>query len=66
MNREMIAAKLRALRGDKTREEIAIACKITANAISMYETGARVPCDDVKIRLANYFNKSVQEIFFDA
>mgnify|MGYP003290809836 CR=1 FL=1 len=65
MNREKISATLRALRGDRTREEVAIACSVTANAISMYETGARVPSDEIKIRLAKFFGKTVQEIFYE-
>jgi len=65
MDRQKIASRLRDLRGAKSREEVAIACNVTASAISMYETGARVPSDDVKLRLAEYFRKSVQEIFFD-
>lgn len=66
MNRAKIAEKLRALRGNKSREEVAIACNVTAQAIAMYETGARVPSDTVKLKLAEFYGCTVQEIFFDA
>lgn len=65
MNRTKIAARLRELRGNTSREEVAIACNVTANAISMYENGSRVPSDENKVKLANYFGKTVQEIFYD-
>lgn len=31
----------------------------------MYETGKRIPSDDVKVRIAKYYDTTVQEIFFD-
>lgn len=64
MNRAHIAQKLRELRGTRSREEVAIAVGVTASAISMYESGNRVPHDEIKVRLANYFGKSVQDIFY--
>lgn len=65
MDRQKIAARLRDLRGGKSREEVAVACGVTAQAISMYENGARVPSDDIKVRIAEYFKRTVQEIFFE-
>lgn len=56
--------KLRKLRGDKTQEEIAREVGVTKSSWAMYERNERVPRDEVKIRIANYFHKSVQEIFF--
>ena len=50
---------------DRSREEVAKAIGISVSAISMYENGERIPRDSIKIKLAAYFNKSVQEIFFD-
>ncbi len=60
-----VAERLTQLRGDKSREEVAKAIGISVSAISMYENGERIPRDSIKIKLAAYFNKSVQEIFFD-
>ncbi len=64
MDKKKIAEKLRALRGTKSREEVAFNCGITAAAITNYETALRIPSDDVKIKLARFFGKSVQEIFY--
>jgi transcriptional regulator with XRE-family HTH domain len=60
-----IAEKLIALRGKKSREEVAKALGLSISAISMYENGERIPRDSIKIKIANYYNKSVQEIFFN-
>lgn len=65
MDKKKIAEKLLELRGTRTQAEVAVACGVTKNAISMYECGERVPNDDVKLALANYFGTSVQSIFFD-
>ena len=56
--------KLKELRGNKSQDEIAKAIGITKSSWAMYERNERVPRDEVKIRIANYFHKSVQEIFF--
>ncbi len=60
---DKIAERLTQLRGDRSREEVAKAIGISVSAISMYENGERIPRDSIKIKLAAYFNKSVQEIF---
>ncbi len=56
--------KLKALRGDRTIEEVAKAVDISPSSLGMYETGRRVPRDDVKIRLARYYETTVAAIFF--
>lgn len=62
---EKVAERLVLLRGDRTREEIAKKVGVSISAISMYENGERIPRDDIKIRIAKAYNKTVQEIFFD-
>lgn len=57
--------KLRKLRGDKSQEEVARAVFISDSALSSYENGDRIPRDDVKRRLAEYYGKTVGEIFFN-
>ena len=57
---------LRLLRGDDTQEETANAVGVTKSAYAMYERNERVPRDEVKVRIAKHFNKSVQEIFFSS
>ncbi len=56
--------KLRELRGKRSREEIAMAVNISVSAIAMYENEERSPRDEIKLRLAEYFGESVQNIFF--
>ncbi len=65
MDKQIVAKKLRLLRGDRKREEVAIACGITAQAIAMYESGKRIPSDDIKVKIANFFGTTVQQIFFE-
>lgn len=65
MNPSIIAKRLVELRGEETRENVAAAVGVSISAISMYENGERIPRDDVKIRFAKYYKKSVKEIFFD-
>lgn len=59
-----MAEKLRELRGNRRREEVAVALGISYSALVSYETGERVPRDEVKIRISNYYKKPIQEIFF--
>ncbi len=56
---------LRELRGNITQEEMAKRLNITKSSLAMYERNERVPRDEVKVRIANYFGKTVQEIFFN-
>ena len=65
INPVQIGERLRLLRGAKTIEEVADNLKISSSAIGMYERGCRVPRDDIKVQIAKYYGKSVQEIFFD-
>lgn len=55
--------KLIALRGNKTQEEVAKALGISVSALSMYEQGKRIPRDEVKIRMANYYDISLESLF---
>mgnify|MGYP004543752539 CR=1 FL=1 len=65
LNSSIIARRLVELRGNESREAVAAAVGVSISAISMYENGERIPRDDVKIRFAKYYKKTVQEIFFD-
>lgn len=64
MNKEKMASKLVELRGDKSREQVAVDLDISYSAIVSYETGDRVPRDEVKIKLASYYDVRVEDIFF--
>lgn len=56
--------RLCALRGEKSRAEVARAVGISYSALAMYERGERVPKDDIKVKLAKYFKTTVASIFF--
>lgn len=59
-----IGMKLRALRGLKSQQKVADDLGITKSALSMYERNQRVPRDEIKVRIAEYYNISVSEIFY--
>lgn len=59
-----VGTMLRELRGDKTQEDVANALGITKSSWAMYERDERVPRDETKILIAQFFGKSVQEIFY--
>lgn len=60
-----IAERLKQARGDIPRETVAQAVGITVSAISMYENGQRIPRDEIKVRLADYYHTTVQALFYD-
>ena len=64
MNSKAIGEKLKKLRGKKSMREVADAVGVAPTTICMYESGERVPKDEIKVRLAKYFNSSVEDIFF--
>ena len=55
--------KLIALRGNRTQEEVAKALGISISALSMYEQGNRIPRDEIKIRMAEYYGISLESLF---
>ena len=60
-----VAEKLVMARGKTSRNEVAEAVGITLSAISNYENGQRMPRDEIKVKLANYYGMTVQELFFE-
>ena len=59
-----IGKRLRTLRASKRQADVAEAIGVSMMAISQYEKGLRIPQDKIKVRLANYYNKSVESIFY--
>lgn len=59
-----IGSTLRELRGNLPRFTVANACGISVSALTMYETGQRVPRDEIKVRIARFYGKAVETIFF--
>ena len=64
MDKIVIAEKLIKLRGNKPQKEVAEAIGVAQSTCAMYGSGQRVPSDNVKIRIAMYYKKTVQSIFF--
>ena len=64
MDRRKIAERLVKLRGKRTQAEVAEAIGVSPSAYSMYETGERIPRDETKIRIAQYYKRTVNSIFF--
>ena len=66
MEGNYIADNLRYLRKKKgvTQTEVAKALGIPTTTYNAYETGQNVPRDEMKRRIAEYFDRSVQFIFF--
>ena len=64
MDAVTIGKELKKLRGSRTIQEVSEAIGISPSTLGMYEIGERIPRDNIKITIANYYGKSVQDIFF--
>lgn len=62
-----LGEKLKLLREEKgiSVDEMATELDLTRQAIYNYENNIRIPRDEIKVKIAKYYNKSVGEIFFD-
>jgi DNA-binding XRE family transcriptional regulator len=61
---EMFHEKLRALRGKRTKQEVADKIGVTLSAYVKYERGERVPRDEIKRKIAALYKTTVDSIFF--
>lgn len=59
-----VGAMLRELRGDIPRKTVADAVGVSVSAMQMYENGARIPRDETKRRIAEFYQTTVADIFF--
>lgn len=59
-----IGDKLKKLRGDKKIDDVAKDLGISYSALCMYERGERIPRDEIKIKLCDYYGVSIEELFF--
>jgi transcriptional regulator with XRE-family HTH domain len=64
MDAKAIGKRLAALRGGRSREEVAKAVGVSPSAVAMYESGNRIPRDEVKIALASYFGVGIEALFY--
>ncbi len=58
-------AKLKELRGAKTQMEAATEIGISKSALAMYERDERVPRDEIKVRIAEYYGVSLTFLFYN-
>lgn len=61
---EEVGKRLKELRKETPLQKVAAAVYITENSLIAYEAGKRMPRDEVKIRLADYYGVSVFNLFF--
>ena len=61
MDSNKIAKNLVTLRGERS---VAVALGLSLSTLTMYEIGARIPRDENKEKIARYYGKTVDEIFF--
>ena len=63
-----IGSKLRKLRMEsgKSMDEVAKGLGVSISAIGMYENGYRIPRDEIKIRIAEFYSVPVESIFFQS
>ena len=62
-DRVKVGQRLRALRGSRTLEDIASALEVSTMAVSLWERGERMPNDTMKVKIANFYKKTVMAIF---
>lgn len=55
---EKFGETLKELRGDRPQSEIAEAVGVTVKALEAYESGCRVPRDEIKTRLEDFYGVS--------
>lgn len=65
-NAKTIGERLLKLRNlaKKTQKEVAGSIGISVSALTMYETGNRIPRDEIKVKLAHYYSISVERLFY--
>ena len=63
-DRKKIGQRLKTLRGSRSLEDVANALEVTSMAVSLWERGERMPSDDMKVKIAAYYKKSVMALFF--
>lgn len=48
-----------------TQQQLADAFGLSVSAVSMYEMGKRVPSDAIKRKYSMFFDKDIENIFFN-
>ena len=65
-NNKVVGERIKVLREKKkySQETLASLIGVAVSTICMYETGERIPRDEIKVKLARELGKSVSYIFF--
>lgn len=66
LDAKAIGERIKKLREERniSRGELCSEAEISLSALTMYETGQRVPRDEVKLRLARCLNTSLEGLFY--
>ena len=64
MDSKKIGKLLTALRGEQSLSDVAKTLGLSPSAIRQYESGNRIPRDNIKEKIAKFYDKTVQEIFY--
>ena len=64
MDSKKIGKILTALRGEQSLRDVAKTLGLSPSAIRQYESGNRIPRDNIKEKIAKFYDKTVQEIFY--
>lgn len=64
----VIGEKIKKLREEQDiqRDDFCDTVGISLSALSMYETGQRIPRDEIKLKIARCLNTSIEALFFTA
>lgn len=62
---KVIGQRLIKLRGDRSQTKVANDLGVSQNTVASWETGIRIPRDELKMKLSDYYQTTVQAIFFD-
>lgn len=63
-DKKLVGERLKKLRGKKTLDDVAQDLGVTSMAVSLWERGERTPNDEMKVKIAQYYRRSVTTIFF--
>ena len=63
-SKEVVSAKLRELRGKKSIFEVSEGTGIGVSSLLNYEAGLRIPNDEAKAALANFYHVTTDELFY--
>ena len=63
-SKEVVSEKLKKLRGNRSIFAVSEGTGIGVSALLNYEAGLRIPNDEAKVAIANYYNVTTDELFY--